>query len=49
MELDEIHTYISSKKTINGVGLLLIEAPENLLIFLPATEAPKQVKCCGTE
>ena len=49
MELDEIHTYVRSKKTINGFGLLLIETQENSLISFSATEAQKQVKCCGTE
>ena len=32
IELDEIHTYVGSKKTINGFGLLLIEGRENSLI-----------------
>ena len=29
MEMDEMHTYIGSKKTIAGYGLLLIEMREN--------------------
>jgi transposase-like protein len=49
MELDEIHTYVRSKKTINGFGLLLIETQENSLISLLAIEAQKQVECCGRE
>jgi len=49
MELDEIHTYVKSKKTINGFGLLLIETHENLLISFSAIEEQKQEKFCGTE
>ena len=29
VEIDEMHTYIGSKKTIAGYGLLLIEMKEN--------------------
>jgi transposase-like protein len=47
MELDELHTYVGSKKTINGSGLLLIERPENTLISFWETEAQKQVKSYG--
>lgn len=49
MELDEIHTYVKSKKTINGFGLLLIEMQENTLISLLAIEPQKQEKYCGKE
>ena len=49
MELDEIHTYVRSKKTINGSGLLLIEGQESSLISLLEIEEQKQVKCCGTK
>ena len=49
IELDEIHTYLGSKKNTNGFGLLLIEHQESSLISLLEIEAQKQVKCCGTE
>ena len=42
MELDEIHTYIRSKKTTNGYGLLLIERQENSLILFSETGEQKQ-------
>ena len=29
VEMDEMHTYVSNKKTINGFGLLLIEIRKN--------------------
>jgi transposase-like protein len=47
MELDEIHSYVGSKKTINGFGLLLIEGQENSLIWFSEIEERKQVNCCG--
>ena len=34
VELDELHTYIKSKKTIAGYGLLLIELGENSSVSL---------------
>ena len=43
MELDEIHSYVGSKKTINGFGLLLIEMQENSLISLSEIEEQKQL------
>ena len=42
MELDELHTYVGSKKTINGFGLALIENAENTLISFWEIEAQKQ-------
>ena len=39
VELDEIHTYIASKKTTVGYGLLLIDL-ENGLFLLSAETAP---------
>ena len=51
MELDEMHTYLGSKKTTAGFGLALIlvlctkyevERHENTLIWLLGTEAPPQ-------
>ena len=47
MELDELHSYVGRKKTINGFGLLLIEGRENSLISLLGIEEQKQVKSCG--
>jgi transposase-like protein len=42
MELDELHTYIGSKKTTNGFGLVLIEKAENTLISFWGIEEQKQ-------
>jgi len=42
MEMDEMHTYVGSKKTTGGYGLVLIEKEGNTLISLWATEARKQ-------
>jgi len=39
VELDEIHTYVASKKTTVGYGLLLIDL-ENGLSLLSAATAP---------
>ena len=47
MELDEIHSYVGSKKTINGFGLLLIEERESSLISFSEIGEQKQVKSCG--
>ena len=49
VELDELHTYLGSKKTIAGSGLLLIERQVSSSISLLETEEQKQVKYCGTE
>ena len=49
MELDELHTYVGSKKTTVGYGLLLIEGRESSLISLLEIEGLKRVKCCGTK
>ena len=43
MELDELHTYVGSKKTVNGFGLLLTEQQESTLISFWAPEEQKQV------
>ncbi|GHU99484.1 hypothetical protein FACS1894159_03580 [Bacteroidia bacterium] len=43
MELDELHTYVRHKKTIDGYGLVLVETIDNTLIWLSATEEQKQV------
>ena len=34
MELDEVHSYVGHKKTIDGYGWVLIETPKNTLISL---------------
>ena len=47
IEMDELHSYVGSKKTINGFGLLLIESQENSLISFWEIGEQKQVKCCG--
>jgi transposase-like protein len=38
-EMDEMHTYIGTKKTINGYGLLLIDMKRDSSTSLLATEA----------
>jgi len=47
IELDEMHSYVGSKKTINGFGLLLIEQEDVSLISLLGTGAQKQEKSFG--
>jgi transposase len=47
IELDEMHSYIGSKKTIDGFGLLLIEREDVSLISLLGTEVQKQEKNYG--
>ena len=47
MELDEIHSYVGSKKTINGFGLLLIEGRASSLISFSEIGEQKQEKHCG--
>ena len=42
MELDEVHSYVGHKKTIDGYGLVLIETPKSTLISLLGTEAQKR-------
>ena len=48
VEIDEMHTYISSKKTIAGSGLLLIDMGKNSSTAYWATVARQPVKNCGT-
>ena len=43
-EIDELHTYIGSKKTTVGYGLLLIDLVENSSIFCVDAGVLKQVK-----
>jgi transposase-like protein len=47
VELDEMHSYIGSKKTIAGYGLLLIDMGKNSSTSLLATEAQKPQKSFG--
>jgi transposase len=49
VELDEMHTYIGSKKTIVGSGLLLIEMGTNSSIVKLAQEEQKLEKDFGKE
>ena len=42
LELDEMHTYIGSKKTIAGYGLLLIDMAKGLSTAYLVTEGLKQ-------
>ena len=46
-EIDEMHTYIGTKKTINGYGLLLIEMKRDSSISLLGTEALQQASNFG--
>jgi len=47
VELDEMHSYIMSKKTIVGYGLQLIEEENDTWISLLGTGVPKQEKNYG--
>jgi len=47
VELDELHTYIKSKKTIVGSGLLLIGMDTNTSILCLVREGQKQALTCG--
>ncbi len=47
VEIDEMHTYVGSKKTTVGFGLLLIEMGINSSIVKLVPEAQKQVKNFG--
>jgi transposase-like protein len=47
VEIDEMHTYISQKKTIVGYGLLLIDMGKDSSTSLLATEVRKQEESCG--
>ena len=46
-EMDEMHTYVGQKKTIDGYGLLLIDMKKNSSISLLATEALRLDKSSG--
>jgi len=47
VEVDELHSYIGSKKTTVGYGLLLIDMEKDSLISLLAAEGRKQRKNFG--
>ncbi|GHU60408.1 hypothetical protein FACS1894121_0320 [Bacteroidia bacterium] len=47
VEVDEMHSYIGSKKTTVGYGLLLIDMGKDSSISLLATEATQQQKSFG--
>ena len=47
VEVDEMHSYIGSKKTVAGYGLLLIDMEKDSSISLLATGAMKQQKSFG--
>ena len=47
VEVDEMHSYIASKKTVVGYGLLLIDLEKDSSISLLATGAIKQQKSFG--
>jgi hypothetical protein len=47
VEVDEMHTYIGSKKTPVGYGLLLIDIGKKTSISLLATEVTKRQKVLG--
>ena len=47
VEIDEMHSYIGSKKTIVGFGLLLIDMGRDLSTSLLVTEVQKQPKNYG--
>ena len=47
VELDEMHSYIGSKKTTVGYGLLLIDMEKSSSTSLLATEVVKRQKYYG--
>jgi hypothetical protein len=47
VEVDEMHSYIGSKKTIVGYGLLLIDMEKGSSTSLLATGATKQQRNFG--
>ena len=49
VELDEMHSYIGSKKTIVGYGLLLIDVGKSSSTSLLATEVMKRHKHSGAK
>jgi hypothetical protein len=49
VELDEMHTYIMSKKTTVGYGLLLIDLEKGMSILCVETGQLKHLKNSGTK
>lgn len=49
VELDEMHTYVMSKKTTVGFGLLLIDLEKGTSILSVETDRPKHSKNYGTK
>ena len=49
VEIDEMHSYIASKKTSAGYGLLLIEMEKDLSIAYLGTELRQQERNFGTK
>lgn len=49
VELDEMHTYIMSKKTTVGYGLLLIDLEKGISILSAETAQPKHSQSYGTK
>ena len=49
VEIDEMHSYINSKKTSVGFGLLLIDLAKDSLTSLLAVGEQKQVRSSGTK
>lgn len=47
VELEEMHTYIMSKKTTVGYGLLLIDLEKGMSILCVETGQPKHLKNSG--
>ena len=47
VEMDEMHTYIGSKKTTAGFGLLLIDMENDSSTAYWAPVAPQLENCCG--
>jgi len=47
VELDEMHTYVQSKKTIVGYGLLLLDMEKDLSTSMLATEEQKLAENFG--
>lgn len=47
VEIDELHTYIGSKKSTAGYGLLLIDLGKDLSLLSWGLDRPKQESNCG--
>jgi hypothetical protein len=47
--MDEMHSYIGSKKTLTGSGLLLVDMQKNSSASLPTIDQQKLGKSFGKE